>query len=340
MKAACYHGPLDLSCEHVAKPECASNNVMVKVAACGICGSDLHFYKLGLFSEVLGRPTEKGLIPGHEFGGEVVEVGDQVKGIAVGDRVTGIAAGAMAEYVPISPAILGLTVYKLPDEVGYEEAATLEPLATSYHATKLGNPAEGQSAVIFGAGIIGLGIVQSLNALGINLKNLIVVDVSQKRMEMAKQLGATHIIKPDKDALFSKCKEIAGEAPLIMPLPTEAPPAVDVVYDAVGYIQEHPGKPVVQQATEIVREFGRVVVVGVFEGSVTMDFMPFVAKQITLRGSFGYMPDEVKECIELIRTKRIDRMPLISHTFSIDQAKEAFDTQCKSGESIKVLVEF
>ena len=178
MKAACYHGPFDLTCEEVAKPLCQPTDIIIKVGTCGICGSDLHFYKLGLFEDVLGRPTEKGLVPGHEFAGEVVEVGDQVEGIQAGDRVTGITSGAMAEYVSVSPALLGLNVYKLPDEVTYEAAATLEPLATSYHATRLGEPADGQSMVIFGAGIIGLGIIQSLKALDVDPKNLIMVDMS------------------------------------------------------------------------------------------------------------------------------------------------------------------
>jgi len=310
---------------------------MVKVGACGICGSDLHFYKLGLFSEVLGRPTEKGLVPGHEFGGEVVEVGDQVQGISVGDRVTGIAFGAMAEYVPITPAILGFTVYKLPDEVSFDEAATVEPLSTSYHATRLGEPVDGESAVVFGAGIIGLGIIQSLKALDVKLKNLIVVDVSEKRLEMARQLGATHTVNPRSEDIMVRAREITGEMGILV-APGMTTPAVDLVYDAVGYIKGIQGPPIIQQATELVRDHGRVVVVGAFEGQVSVDLMPFLVKQVRIQGSYGYWPDQVIECIELIRNKKVDRMTLITHAFGLDQAKEAFDTQADSAGSIKVIL--
>jgi len=337
MKAACFHGPLDLTCEEVEKPRCKPKDILIKVGACGICGSDLHFYKLGLFKELLGRPTEKGLVPGHEFGGEVVEVGEQVEGIAVGDRVTAVTFGAMADYVPVSPAYLGRNVYRLPDEIGFEEAATLEPLATSYHATRLGEPIQGETAVIFGAGIIGLGIIQSLKALEIDLKNLIVVDVSEKRMEMARQLGATHLLNPKKQDVSKKCREITGEA-RILNVPGETTPVVDLVYDAVGYIVDQGEIPVVQQATEITRYNGRVVVVGAFEGPVRMEFMPLVNRQIRLRGSYGYLHDEVRECIELVKTQKIRRKPLITHRFSLEQAREAFEVQAKSEESIKVLL--
>jgi len=338
MKAACYHGLRDIACEEVEKPEIVEPmDIIVRVKACGICGSDLHTYKLGLFPEI-SVETPKGRIPGHEFGGEVVEVGKDVQGIQVGDRVTAITMGGMAEYVRVRPAYPGLTVYKLPEEVSYEEAATIEPLATSFHAFRKGNASDGQSVVVFGAGIIGLGIIQCFGAVGLKMKNIIAVDVSDRRLEMAKKMGATHVVNPVREDPYEKALAIAGALPFTFMPDVASFPAVDIVYDAVGYIMERPGVPVAQQAMRIVKEGGNIVIVGVFEAPVTLDLGDIVTKQVNVFGSFAYTPDEVSECIELIRMKKIDRKSLISHTFSVDQCKDAFETQVNFDGSVKVLI--
>jgi len=338
MKAACYHGLRDITCEEVEEPKIIEpTDIIVKVNACGICGSDLHSYKLGLFPEI-SLETPQGRIPGHEFGGEVVEVGEEVQGIMVGDRVTGITMGGMAEYVRIGPAFLGMTVYKLPDDVSYEEAATIEPLATSLHATRKGNPANGQTVVVFGAGIIGLGIIQCLKAFEFDMKHIIAVDVSDRRLEMAKKMGATDIVNPIREDPYERAGAIAGTQPFMFMPDAGSFPTVDTVYDAVGYIVERPGVPVIQQAIRIAREGGNVVVVGVFEEPVTLDLSDLVTKQVNLFGSFAYTPDEVAECIELIRTRKVDRMALVSHEFPVEQCKDAFETQANFDGSVKVLI--
>ena len=113
MKAAIYHAPLDITTEAVEKPSIGSADILIKVRSCGICGSDLHMYKLGLFTEMLCLPSEVGMIPGHEFSGDIVEVGDQVEGLEVGDRVVAYTFGGMAEFVPVRPAFSGLNVYRI-----------------------------------------------------------------------------------------------------------------------------------------------------------------------------------------------------------------------------------
>ncbi len=337
MKAACYHGPMNISTEEVEKPEIGVGDILVMVKACGICGSDLHMYRLGLFNEALCRPSEKGGIPGHEFSGEVVEVGDYVKGFAVGDRVAANYHGGMAEYAPV-PVLPGLTVIKIPPEVTFEEAATLEPLANSLHAAMKADPAKGENAVVFGAGIIGLGVIQCLKALEVNLNKLIAVDVSNHRLEMAEQLGADEIINASVDDTFEKAKELTGSTQLLV-APTVFNPNVDIVYDCVGYIKDRSEPQVIQQAINMVREFtGRIVAHGVFEDTVTLDLMPLVAKQANIFGSFGFSTEEFAQALELIKTKRIDRQCLISHEFPLDQANEAFETQLRVEDSVKVIV--
>lgn len=337
MKAAVYHAPYNVTGEEVEKPKAGAGEILVKMKACGICGSDLHTYRLGLYTEAITKAVPQGFIPGHEFAGDVVEVGEGVEGIAVGERVMAITMGAMAEYVVVTPAMLNFTVYKLSPEISYEEAATLEPLATSLHCTKLGKPANGEQVVILGAGIIGLGIVQCLKAMGVNLKKLIVADVAENRLEMAKKLGATDVINVSKVNFVEKVTELVGTVPLAF-FPTVTTPAVDLAYDAVGYIKDNPAPPAIEQALNVVREWGRIVVVGAYEAPVTAELSGLFAKQINIQGSYAYnLPDEMIECIEFIRSKKIDRNVLITHTFPLDQAKEAYDTQDKAGKSVKVV---
>jgi threonine dehydrogenase-like Zn-dependent dehydrogenase len=226
----------------------------------------------------------------------------------------------------------------LPPEVSYEEAATLEPLANSLHATLKANPAKGENAVIFGAGIIGLGVVQCLKTLEVGLNKIVVVDVSDYRLEVAKRLGADEIINASAVDPYEKVIELVGSAPLIFQ-PTESAPAVDIIYDCVGYIKERPEPPVIQQALNMVRDFtGRIVVHGIFEEIVSLDLLPLVAKQVDVLGSYGFIPSEVEQALELIRIKKVDRQGLITHEFSLDQAKEGFEAQCKIEESVKVLI--
>ncbi|MCP4752213.1 MAG: zinc-binding dehydrogenase [Proteobacteria bacterium] len=338
MKAAIYHEPKNVTTETVEKPTIGPEGILIRVRSCCICGSDLHMYKLGLFTDILCLKSEGGLIPGHEFSGDVVEVGDQVKDFAVGDRVVAYGNGGLAEYVPVSPVRPGLNVYKIPDEVSYKEGATLEPLANSIHATKKGNPAKGETAMIFGAGIIGLGIVQALKALDLKMGKILVVDVSDKRLEMAKHLGADGVINASREDPYQKAMEMAGGEPLYLS-PEISMPKVDIVYDCVGYVQDRPEAPVLQQAIFIARALtGRIVTHGIFEAPLTMDFSMLVGKQIQIIGSYGGWPDDTAQGIELMQTKKIDREQLICHEFSLDQAKEAFDTQANVADSIKVLV--
>lgn len=331
MKAAVLYGPRDIRVEEVERPKIEASEILIKVRVCGICGSDLHTYKLGLFPE-LGLPIDSGRILGHEFGGDVVEAGEQVQGVKVGDRVTAITMGAMAEYVKVPPFI-NLNVFHIPAEVSYEEAATNEPLSTSLHAVGLASPIEGETILVMGAGIIGLGVLQVLKARYAN--RVIVADLSQKRLTMAKQLGADIIIDASADDPYEKLLEIVGPAPqMFYP---ELSCAVDIAIDCVGRIADIPGMPVVQQLFRIVREGGKVVLVGAYEQTVELDLNVLMIKGLRVLGSFGYGPQEFAEALELIRAGKVERKPLISHEFTLDRAKEAFETQLRVGESIKVL---
>lgn len=129
MKAVVCHGSRDIRGEEVGTPEIAANEVLLRVKACGICGSDLHTYRLGMFEEALGRPIENGRIVGHEMSGEIVEVGAAVEGFCAGDRVTSVGLGGFAEFTSLE--IRERSPHLLPDTISFEEGAMMEPFATS-----------------------------------------------------------------------------------------------------------------------------------------------------------------------------------------------------------------
>jgi 2-desacetyl-2-hydroxyethyl bacteriochlorophyllide A dehydrogenase len=332
MKAAVYHGPSDMSPEEVAVPSLEKDDVLIRVRACGICGSDLHTYKHGLFED-LGTPMGSGRVMGHEFSGEVVEINGTIEGLKIGDRITTIGAGANAEYVSIPGTMVPVIVH-LPDNVGFEEAATTEPLATSLHAVNLANPIDGETHVILGAGIIGLGVLQVLKAKA-DVKT-VVVDLSDRRLELARELGADITINAGRENALEKIIDLFGEDEITyIPEPTGL---VDTVFDCAGLPMGFTGTPVLAQAISMLKENGKAIVVAIFEKPPEIDFNLVVRKGITVCGSWAWVPEEFEESLELIASGKIDRKPLITHRFPIDQAKEAYETQLSASEAVKVMI--
>ena len=136
------------------------------------------------------------------------------------------------------------------------------------------------------------------------MKKLIVVDTSDKRLEMAKKLGATDVINLTKDNVIEKVAQIAGTVPMRF-VPTVLFPDVDLVYDAVGYVKGSKAPPVIETALMITKEFARIVVVGAFEAPVTVDLNPLFSKEVKIFGSFGFeIPGEYMEALAFIREKR------------------------------------
>ncbi|MHA2009196.1 MAG: zinc-dependent alcohol dehydrogenase [Candidatus Hodarchaeales archaeon] len=337
MKAAVFHGIKDIRTEEVEKPEIQENEILINVKACGICGSDLHLYKLNLFGWMVTRPLKKGGIPGHEFSGDIVKVGSKVKGFREGDKVVAFHNGGMAEYVPV-PVYEGFNVIKIPSNVTYEEAATLEPLSNSYHALMNGEPFKGANILIFGVGTIGLGIIQCIRALKMDINKIIAIDLSDYRLSFAKNLGADEIINARARNLQKKITDIVGTTQS-MRVSILTMPNIDIIYDCVGSVKNQKGPIVLQQAIGLVREgTGKIVVHGIYEDNVNMSLLFMVGKEVTIKGSFAFSRLEVEKSMELIENKKIDRSKLITHEFSLDKAKEAFETQCNTDESVKVLI--
>ncbi len=332
MKAAVLRGERQVVVEEVPDPQLLPGDVLLRVRACGICGSDLHVYKHGILAD-LGVPVEGGRILGHEFAAEVVQIAGEAEGLAVGDRVTTIALGANAEYVKV-PGVMARAVRKLPPGVSYGEAATTEPLATSLHGVRLAGPLDGKTVVVLGAGIIGLGALQVIRALF--SAKVIVVDLSEKRLAMAAELGADEIVNAAQEDAYRKVLELTGSTPVSF---VDGPAAgVDAVIDCAGVTREATGASTLQQALLMVRENGTVVVVAVSERPFEVDFNVLMRKGIHLVGSWAWTLPEFAESLDLIGSGKLPRAPLITHEFPLDRAAEAYETQLRADQAIKVII--
>jgi 2-desacetyl-2-hydroxyethyl bacteriochlorophyllide A dehydrogenase len=328
MKAAVYYGPRDIRVEDIDYPSIAADEILVRVRACGICGSDLHMYRLGMF-EALGRPVPNGRIMGHELSGEVVEVGPQVTEFHVGDRITGVGLGGFAEYVAVPINERG--PYPLPANLSFAEGATLEPLATSLHGVGLAQPAAGETVVVLGAGIIGLGCVQAIRATVLSCR-IIVVDASTKRLDIAKQCGADATVNFTTTDPIEAVIALTGGAKPIERFGMRGGNA-DVVIDCAGArLSPNQGVQMLKQLN------GRLVLVALFEQQPELDFNQVVRKHVIIHGSWTWTRQDFQHAIALVQSGRIDRRPLISHQFPLDEAPHAFATQDRPDAAIKVVL--
>ena len=334
MKAAVIHGPREIRTETVPDPVCESHGIIIKVKVCGICGSDLHVYK---------RDGQDGTVFGHEFSGDVVESGSQVTGITPGMRVTAVGfkpcgkcfwcaqgkghrcsdmallgyqfPGAMAEFVHVPFAALGRTVFPLPDELTYEDGASVEPLSVSYFSVKKAQPKENESIAVIGLGVIGLNAVQVLKAMGVS--KILASGRRPSRLEAAKACGADIVIDAaNDDAVKAVIKETGNMG-------------VNTVVECAGV------QATFDQSVAMARGGGKIMLVGVYEESLTWDPQPVIAKNLSLIGCLG---GNFPGSIELLKSGKVSVNPLITHRFSLDQAAEAFKVQFQDPGAIKVMI--
>ena len=332
MKAAVFHGPRDIRFEDVPRPVLNEGEALMRIRACGICGSDLHTYREGLFLQ-LGLPLEQGRILGHEFSGEIVEVCGEMPDVQVGGRYTTVSVGGNAEFLRITPQIASRMI-PIPDHLSFEEAATTEPLATSLHAVELADPKDDQVVVVMGAGIIGLGVLQCIRAR--SSARVIVVDLSERRLQLARELGAHLTINASEEDAVARLKALHGDSALSLLDTAES--GIDTVFDCAGATARFQGITVLEQAISLVRQNGKVVVVAVFERKIELDVNAVVRKGVQLLGSWAWTPADFVQSMALISSGKIDRKPLITHRFALEQASQAYETQMQANEAVKVVL--
>ncbi|GGC06679.1 threonine dehydrogenase [Novosphingobium endophyticum] len=338
MRAADYINPGEIGFRTDAtRPAPQRGEVLVAVKACGICGSDLHMYRDDSYREKLVRKTSEGYeVPGHEFSGTIAELGEGVENWTIGQRVVGVTGmgGGMADFVTVPDNPFQLVA--IPDDVTWDEAATTEPLADGLQMVRKAAVREGENVVVFGVGIIGLGVIQALRARGIKAGNVIAVDVHAARLEKALAIGATHVVNARDGDVFEAVAAICGTE--------EGYPGksarVSVVFDCAGYIKHMKGPPPLETALRLIDlSGGRIVCFGGYEGAMTIDMGPLIEKQPIIMGSNGYASEELVEALDLMRKGTVDRTTLISHRAPIEQVAEAFEIQA-SPEAVKVILTF
>lgn len=315
--------------ETLAQPLPSPDGIVVQVAACGICGSDMHMWHDAPPSVPL--PS----VLGHEFAGRVHAVGTDVSGIAVGARVTanpmhsflgiGGAAGAFADFVHVPKAALGETVFLLPNELSDEEGALIEPLAVALHAIRRSNAEPGQRALILGAGPIGLCVLAGLRAMGIT--DVAVSDVHKIRLEAARDLGASLCIDASCENVVEEARKHFGDAEIPYCPPAAA---VELVFECAGVPQTF------DTAIKTVK-FGGTIAYVASGPPVALDPNDLLYRELNLVGSFSYV-DEFGDAIELMRTKKVDLSALITNRFPLSQIRQAFEHQHDASSAIKTMV--
>lgn len=336
MKAAVFHDPGHIEMNAQATvPQLAPGEVLIRVKACGICGSDLHMYRTDAHRKQLVRVDSEGLeIPGHEFSGVISAVGEGVVGYSVGERVVGVGMGGMADLVPVP--VNPFQLVRIPENVSFAAAATTEPLADGLQMIRKANLKPGDNVVVFGVGIIGLGVIQALKAQAIDIGKIVAIDVSDERLAMALEIGATDTINPRHQDLLSTAKAICGFLPITYP--EIEPTDISVVFECAGYLKHMIGPAPLESALRMARPGdGRVICFGAYEDRLNIDMMPMITKQISLLGSNGYAAEELELALQLMSEGKLDRERLISHQFALADVSQAFEVQGR-GQAIKVIL--
>jgi L-iditol 2-dehydrogenase len=341
MKAAVLHGNRDLRIEEREIPTPKSDEVLVKMRVVGVCLSDVHYFSVGR----IGRNVvEKPLVLGHECSGQIVDIGSEVKSLSKGDRVviepgvpcrkcyyckrgrynlcnsilfraTPPVDGVFTEYVT-SPEDF---TYKMPDHMTYEEGAVIEPLSVGIYSVRRGRIGSGDRVVVIGSGTIGLMTLMAAREAG--AAEIFSTDLVDFKLNFAKTLGASEIINSGKIDSVKRILELTGGE------------GVDTVFDAVGLPET------IQQAIRMVRNGGVIVMTGLGYPTpeVPVNVTEVIFKELELRGVHRYA-NVWQDCIKLVSSGRIEAKKLITHTFTFDKIKDAFEKTEKGLDSVKVQV--
>ncbi|MFF2907572.1 2,3-butanediol dehydrogenase [Paenibacillus sp. NPDC057934] len=346
MQALRWHGVKDLRVETIREPEVQKGQVKIKVEACGICGSDLHEYAAGPIFIPEGAPhpltnEQAPIVMGHEFSGQIVEVGEGVSSLQIGDRVVvepifacgkcaackkgkynlcdkmgflGLAGGGggFSEYVAVDVNM----VHKIPSSLSYEQGALVEPSAVALYAVRSSQFKVGDRAAVFGTGPIGLLVIEALKASGAS--EIYAVELSEERRNKAEELGAIGINPAEKDAVQEIIKRTNG--------------GVDVAYEVTGV-------PVVlTQAIQSTGIGGQIMIVSIFEREASIHPNQIVMQERNIAGIIGYR-DVFPAVISLMGQGYFPAEKLITKRIALgDIVEEGFETLLKEKNQVKIMV--
>lgn len=341
MKVAVMNGIGEMGYVERPIPSPKEDEVLVKLEYVGICGSDMHYYEMGRIGDYIVEPP---FVLGHEPGGVVTEVGKNVTHLKVGDRValepgktcgkckfcregkynlcsdvvffaTPPVDGVFQEYVAHEAGLC----FKLPDNVSTLEGALIEPLAVGFHAANQGEAHAGQTAVVFGAGCIGLVSMMALKASGVS--KVYVVDVMPKRLDKAMELGADGVINGKEEDIIAKAKELtAGEG-------------FDLAVETAGT------EITTNQAIQVVRKGSNIVLVGYGKtGMMNMMMSLALDKEITFKTVFRYR-HIYPMAIEAVAQGKVNLKGIATHIFDFNDIQTAMDRSVnEKAEIVKAVV--
>lgn len=350
MKAALWYGIKDVRLENIEEPKVTKGNVKIKVKWCGICGSDLHEYLGGpiFIPTDKPHPISKEVAPvvlGHEFSGEIVEVGEGVTNLNIGDRVAvepivacgtcpacqegkynlcsslgfhGLCGGGggFAEYT-VFPAKF---VHKIPDGLSFEKAALIEPIAVAIHSLRVGKFMTGQSAIVLGAGPIGLATIEALKAAGASL--VIVMQRKSVRQEYALRAGADIVIDPTEVNVAEEVKRLTGGI------------GADISFETTG------AKIGFDTGIESIKYNGTMVVTSIWEEEISINPNTFIFSEKTIVGTIAYR-NEFPATMAQMNDCRIKVDGYITKKISLDDiVEEGFGalTGPEKKKHVKILV--
>lgn len=350
MKAALWYGIKDVRLENIEEPKVTKGNVKIKVKWCGICGSDLHEYLGGpiFIPKDKPHPISKEVAPvvlGHEFSGEIVEIGEGVTNLNIGDRVAvepivacgtcpacqegkynlcsslgfhGLCGGGggFAEYT-VFPAKF---VHKIPDGLSFEKAALIEPIAVAIHSLRVGKFMTGQSAIVLGAGPIGLATIEALKAAGASL--VIVMQRKSVRQEYALRAGADIVIDPTEVNVAEEVKRLTGGI------------GADISFETTG------AKIGFDTGIESIKYNGTMVVTSIWEEEISINPNTFIFSEKTIVGTIAYR-NEFPATMAQMNDGRIKVDGYITKKISLDDiVEEGFGalTGPEKKKHVKILV--
>jgi len=343
MKAIRVYGAKDVRYEDVPMPQVGPDDVLIRVYAAGLCGTDLEVYDGTMFYITSGM-TSLPFIPGHEWSGEVVELGSNVREFSVGDKVTGECSvgcracsycirgwynqcqfrtetgllnrdGSFAEYISFPKYFL----HKC-NAMAYDEASFIEPTGVALYATKLAQVCPEDYVAVMGPGPIGLFAVQTAKAYG--ARKVILAGTRDSRLEVGRQVGADAVVNVRTENLVERVKEVTNGH------------MVDAVIEAAG-------KPSVwDDITAIVAPRARIAMTGLFAGEkCAVDFDPLVIGNIAILGSLGG-PSVWDEAIALHESGKVTAKPLITHRLPLQDFVKGIEImRNRTDNAIKVVLE-
>lgn len=338
MRVAMYYNNRDVRLEEIPTPEIGPGELLVKVIASGICGSDvMEWYRI----------KKAPLVLGHEIAGEIVEVGEGVERYKIGDRVfvshhipcntchyclrghhtacetlhtTNYDPGGFAEYIRVPRLNVDRGVFVLPDEVSFERGAFIEPLACVIRGQRTADLQPGQSVLILGSGISGL--LHLLLARTLGAGRIIMTDISEYRLQTAQQFGADEVIHANED-VPARIRQVNDNRP------------ADLVIVCTG------AQPAFIQALQSVDRGGTILCFATTEPGIDLPvpINEFWRNEIKLMPSYGNSPLDAMEAIELIRAGRVPVERMITHRLSLKETGLGFQLVAEATECIKVIIE-